>query len=745
MKSELLIYTSIFSLMVGMPGSLLGMEPNEDAPTLRRAAAEVSSDPSSAEDWRAPFFQKKYFLSGPSLNLETLKKEIITISLNHMKLPDPSRIDRIKSLLNDDSDKEDEALHEFLYRVYSGAIMKTSPFNDPQKATEILERAYVQEETWSFWTKASLAPKGELTRAHYLAANRGHKEAIAYVKAHTPYKEQMAKDFYNQLKKTKQKFQHTMVTEFEKKWQEIGYAQPFLDVLSHTKTPILDRTRFLKIAADLGDLDSQLRISDDDFPLDDKGRTFPYLVKAAKQGHMNSMYNLGMILHNTNSTEAEAWYRKAVNLGNVGAMNNLGGLLEKSNPAEAEKWYHEAAIRENVNGMYNLGVLLYKQNKLKEAETWFHKAAIHGHVNAMYNMGVLSRQQNNLKEAEIWYRKASGLGYVSAMTNLGVLLKEQNKPEEAEAWYRKAANLGNMEAMYNMGVFLQGQNNLKEAKTWFRKAALRGFVPSMVQFGKQYLDRGASADAIFWFEKAAALGDQDAQKLLEVSQKSVQSLALSNDEAPLLTPEAPATMNVPEDLEIDSELNEIFEKIENPELQTTSSVQMSAQKSPLSEVPEGDETSSSSEDELEAPEIKVAPDVAPTLQPQVINNPKSRREKARLLGLELRYIAEEAQKPNRRLAKTPQEIANVILSGESDHITQADLKALFKDPYFAGQVIVEKTKSGFTVLSHHREKKLHLNAGAHRKHGQEKYTGHIHPNTLKGVKEILKIFDVEKK
>jgi TPR repeat protein len=49
MKLELLLYTSIVALMVGMPGSLLGMESDEKASSLQRTAAVASSKQSSTD------------------------------------------------------------------------------------------------------------------------------------------------------------------------------------------------------------------------------------------------------------------------------------------------------------------------------------------------------------------------------------------------------------------------------------------------------------------------------------------------------------------------------------------------------------------------------------------------------------------------------------------------------------------------------------------------------------------------
>jgi len=97
-----------------------------------------------------------------------------------------------------------------------------------------------------------------------------------------------------------------------------------------------------------------------------------------------------------------------------------------------------------------------------------------------------------------------------------------------------------------------------------------------------------------------------------------------------------------------------------------------------------------------------------------------------------------------RLSETSQIIVSDILSQDSDHIQKENLQKLFSDPYFSNQVRVIDTKSGFTVIAHHRSKNEHRTTGAHRKHGKEKYTGRIHPETLKDVKEILKLFDVVK-
>jgi TPR repeat protein len=71
---------------------------------------------------------------------------------------------------------------------------------------------------------------------------------------------------------------------------------------------------------------------------------------------------------------ADVAYAVAAEAGDSGAIYNLGVLLEDSDRNQARRWYEKAADAEHATAMYNLGVLL-EDTDPDQARRWFEKAA----------------------------------------------------------------------------------------------------------------------------------------------------------------------------------------------------------------------------------------------------------------------------------------------------------------------------------------------------------------------------------
>lgn len=923
MNLKFLSYTSILSLMTALSTPVMGMESDEPPHSLVTVRA---SDQVVESDWDQALFTKKYSLLEPTLDLTLLQKEILAVFManrNSPKAPETTlRISRIQGLLDRESQKqsEDEGLQSFLFRLYSGRIMKNSPFHNQEKAVETLDKACQQEWGWAFWERALLKslPASQLIRDHYLAANRGHQEAVLYVQQHTSYNEQVAETFLQALtRETKEKRRNGRVHEFETFWKNTGYARPFADVVQLLRNKRILTLEYLilqfsQVAANLGDVNKQVSVARHFMHPKDNDAVEIYLKKAAQNGHVPSMYDLGveyqtrgdiknaismyfkaatlgeissmsnlgaLMWQNGDLDAAIAWSQKAAergnrlsifnlsafldkkgdldmaiywakrsieigdsegffNLGllmeqkwdkekkeedlkeainlykreasanNVEAIVNLGRLLVKSgNKKEGIAWWkkgaaldypsaiynlayffekegqlkraiqwHEKAAKLNyVNSMYQLGFLLWEKGEqgtieenVNKAIYWLRKAVAEGHLNARFGLGVIYENRGKLEEAIEYYQPAADQGHVPSMINLGSCLaqkgdleaaifwsrkavNQQAEPEyhseamtnlgsclaqkgdqEAIVWFTKAIKLGNRQAMYNLGVFLESKGYLNQAIIWYKKAALKGVVSAMALLGDVYLKLNRTAEALFWLEKGSSLGNELAEELLVLARKFEEAPKISETEEDKVSTSQ---------IECEQKLEEVFEKLENPEIKFTSSLikDLKSEESPKKVV----STPPSSDEDSEDDSIPSFDEVEIYKESKILNNPKTRREMARNLGQAKRKIEEEEKKADRQLSKHAQTIASSILSGKTDSLEEKDIKTLFEDPYFLGQVLFESTKSGFKVLSHHRGLKKHLNAGAHHKHGQEKYTGHIHPNTLRDIKAILELFDVK--
>ena len=159
----------------------------------------------------------------------------------------------------------------------------------------------------------------------------------------------------------------------------------------------------------------------------------------AAKGNIRAMFNLGVLLNDSDPSQARRWYEKAARTGNPNAMNNLGVLLAASHPARARRWFEKAAKTGDPDAMHNLGVLLADSHPAR-ARRWFEEAARTGDPDAMNNLGALLKDSHPAR-ARHWYKKAAKAGHPGAMHSLGMLL-EDSDPDRARHWYKKAAKAG---------------------------------------------------------------------------------------------------------------------------------------------------------------------------------------------------------------------------------------------------------------------------------------------------------------
>jgi len=102
-------------------------------------------------------------------------------------------------------------------------------------------------------------------------------------------------------------------------------------------------------------------------------------LAAAKEGHLNSQYNLALMYENgigvkKNEKEALAWYTKAATAGSSAAQYNLGVLYENGkgtavNFAKANYWYRKAAVQNDGLAIGNLGMLYIRGDGVKVNKT----------------------------------------------------------------------------------------------------------------------------------------------------------------------------------------------------------------------------------------------------------------------------------------------------------------------------------------------------------------------------------------
>lgn len=103
---------------------------------------------------------------------------------------------------------------------------------------------------------------------------------------------------------------------------------------------------------------------------------FHEFLAAAKKGHADSQYNMGIMYEQgigvrKDDAEAFAWYSKSAEQGNSDAQFNLGVFYEngrgtKVNFAKANKWYRKASVKGDAMAIGNLGMLYVRGDGVKE-------------------------------------------------------------------------------------------------------------------------------------------------------------------------------------------------------------------------------------------------------------------------------------------------------------------------------------------------------------------------------------------
>lgn len=116
--------------------------------------------------------------------------------------------------------------------------------------------------------------------------------------------------------------------------------------------------------------------------------------KAAEQGHVDAMYELGYLHESDDQQKAFYWYNRAAQLGDCYAIAKVGdcyrwGKGVEKNEREAYKWYLKVSNNEDfmdkIGDCYYWGIGV-KQNYHKAAE-WYKKAAAANNHWASYRLG----------------------------------------------------------------------------------------------------------------------------------------------------------------------------------------------------------------------------------------------------------------------------------------------------------------------------------------------------------------------
>ncbi|MEE4297870.1 MAG: hypothetical protein V2J24_00385 [Pseudomonadales bacterium] len=221
------------------------------------------------------------------------------------------------------------------------------------------------------------------------------------------------------------------------------------------------------------------------------------------------------------------------------AWLHLKGLGVDRDPARAEALYRLAARQGHLDAQYNLGLLLAKGEAVprreREAISWFERAAEGDHAEAAALAGrLLARRaratadatpsrtladESDLDRARHWLARAADLDHDGARVELGRLLLETD-PAAGLALLEGAAERGSVSAQRQLGQLLQRGAEGVDADPargalWLREAAKQGDASAQSWLGWAY-DTGVGVDqdparALRWYTRAARRDDATAQ------------------------------------------------------------------------------------------------------------------------------------------------------------------------------------------------------------------------------------------
>lgn len=274
-----------------------------------------------------------------------------------------------------------------------------------------------------------------------------------------------------------------------------------------------------------------------------------YYKIAAELGYKKAQYKLGVCYSdgygvNVDYDEALRWLNKAADQGDLEALYNIGNIYRKMNIIEADSIYNDAVKRAkrildsqeyDSETMCVLGICLLKgkgtPKDANKAFVYLKKAAEGGNSNAQaylgycyhFGEGVVADEDEAIK----WYEQSSNQGNPMGKAILGLCYMRAYGVVENKvlglSLLNNAAKQGHSGSQETLGCcYLHGEGVVQDynmAFSMFDKSAQRGYTKGMYNLAFCYengLGTIANRDkARYWYEKAARKGNNNAQKALE--------------------------------------------------------------------------------------------------------------------------------------------------------------------------------------------------------------------------------------
>ena len=294
----------------------------------------------------------------------------------------------------------------------------------------------------------------------------------------------------------------------------------------------------------------------------DFGEARTWFVRSAKQGHVSSLFMVGLIYHlgkglrrrnpvlampgspllptrGVNDQKRDCTTRIPGEMGHVACQYCEGKVLGYR--LGSEVWTRIGCVMNKERSMavrtMLAGLLIvicaaataqdidtarqaYENDDYEIALRIFHPLAEGGDARAQFSLGEMYDIGQGVPEddteAAKWYRLAAKQGHMDAQFWLANLYEDgsgvpQDHAESAK-WYRMAAEQGNSSAMYNLGwMYRYGRDGVPEDHSefvkWFRLAAEHGELNAQYELGTMYRDGiivpQDYTEAVKWFRLAA--------------------------------------------------------------------------------------------------------------------------------------------------------------------------------------------------------------------------------------------------
>lgn len=182
-----------------------------------------------------------------------------------------------------------------------------------------------------------------------------------------------------------------------------------------------------------------------------QSRDEQYFQKQLLQANTQELFQLGLAyLSLQESEKAKKCFLQAAKQGCVDSHYNLGKIYEENNPSLAKYHYKIGAQEEDPEAIYNLATLHQKERNYPSALTLYLPLVRKNHIDAIYNAALCYEALEKPSLAFLFFRKGADLGDAQAQFNTARCFERGKgvdpNPEQARIYYQKALSQGIAEA-----------------------------------------------------------------------------------------------------------------------------------------------------------------------------------------------------------------------------------------------------------------------------------------------------------